>query len=107
MSIPRNAGIVGVGGGLVGCSAAYHRTKIRITDFVLLERATLSCDTTWHSGGDIPLMKSTALLRAVCYGADLYSRLEEETGQSTGWRQCGYLKVARTPGAERDGNRGL
>jgi glycine cleavage system aminomethyltransferase T/glycine/D-amino acid oxidase-like deaminating enzyme len=97
MRIPSNARIVIIGGGVVGCSVAYHLTKIGITDIILLERGTLSCGTTWHSAGDIPLMKPTALLRAVRYGADLYSRLEEETGQSTGWRRCGYLKVARTP----------
>jgi 4-methylaminobutanoate oxidase (formaldehyde-forming) len=98
MSIPTNARIVIVGGGVVGCSVAYHLTKIGITDIALLEQGTLSCGTTWHSAGDIPLMKPTAFLRAVRYGADLYSRLEDETGQSTGWRRCGYLKVARTPG---------
>lgn len=94
--LPRHARAVIIGGGAAGASVAYHLTKMGWRDVVVLERSVLSAGTTWHSAGDIPLMKPTGLIGLARYGADLYARLEQETGLSVGWRQCGYVKVAQT-----------
>lgn len=95
-SLPSKARVVVIGGGAAGASVAYHLTKRGWGDVVVLERGLLSSGTTWHSAGDIPLMKPTGLIGLVRYGAELYAGLERETGQSVGWRNCGYIKVART-----------
>lgn len=91
--------VVVVGGGIVGCSVAYHLTKLGCRDVLLLERRAISCGTTWHAAGLVGQIKSTpSLTRLALYGADLYGRLEKETGQATGFRRPGSLTVARTPG---------
>jgi glycine cleavage system aminomethyltransferase T/glycine/D-amino acid oxidase-like deaminating enzyme len=95
--LPSQARVVVVGGGVIGASTAYHLTHLGWTDVVLLDQGTLSCGTTWHAAGLVgQLRASEAGTRLVQYGTDLYQRLEEETGQSTGYRQCGGLIVART-----------
>jgi glycine/D-amino acid oxidase-like deaminating enzyme len=95
--LPPRARVVVVGGGVIGASTAYHLTRLGWTDVVLLEQGTLSCGTTWHAAGLVgQLRASEAGTRLVQYGTELYQRLEEETGQSTGYRQCGGLIVART-----------
>ncbi|HWN16459.1 MAG TPA: FAD-dependent oxidoreductase, partial [Candidatus Dormibacteraeota bacterium] len=89
-----------VGGGIVGTSVAYHLTKLGWRDVVLLEQGSLSGGTTWHAAGLVGQLRSSSnLTRLIRYSVDLYSRLEAETGQSTGWKQCGSVSVART--AER------
>ena len=99
-AVPSHARVVIIGGGIVGCSVAYHLTKLGWRDVVLLERRDLSCGTTWHAAGLVGQLRSSHnLTRLARYGAVLYERLEAETGQATGFRRCGSISVART--AER------
>ena len=99
-TFPSHARVVVIGGGIVGCSVAYHLTKLGWRDVVLLERRDLSCGTTWHAAGLVGQLRSSHnLTRLARYGAVLYERLEAETGQATGFRRCGSISVART--AER------
>jgi 4-methylaminobutanoate oxidase (formaldehyde-forming) len=95
--VPTQARAVIVGGGIVGCSVAYHLTKLGWHDVVLLERRELACGTTWHAAGLVGQLRSSHnLTRLASYGAVLYERLEAETGQATGFRRCGSISVART-----------
>jgi 4-methylaminobutanoate oxidase (formaldehyde-forming) len=94
------ARVVIVGGGIVGTSVAYHLTQLGWRDVVLLEQGSLSCGTTWHAAGLVGQLRSSSnLTRLIRYSVELYGRLEAETGQSTGWKRCGSVSVART--AER------
>jgi 4-methylaminobutanoate oxidase (formaldehyde-forming) len=95
---PSHARVVVIGGGIVGCSVAYHLTKLGWRDVALLERRELSCGTTWHAAGLVGQLRSSHnLTRLARYGAVLYERLDAETGQATGFRRCGSISVARTP----------
>ena len=95
-----HARVAVVGGGIVGASVAYHLTRLGWRDVVLLEQGSLSCGTTWHAAGLVGQLRSSSnLTRLIRYSVDLYGRLEAETGQSTGWKRCGSISVART--AER------
>ena len=86
-----------VGGGVAGCSIAYHLTKIGVTDVVLLERRRLTCGTTWHAAGLVGQLRATRNLTELAkYTADLYHSLEAETGQATGFKQNGSISVAQT-----------
>jgi 4-methylaminobutanoate oxidase (formaldehyde-forming) len=81
----------------MGCSVAYHLAKCGWREIVLLEQGRLSCGTTWHAAGLVGQLRAHQnMTRLVQYSADLYSRLEAETGQATGWKQCGSVLVART-----------
>ena len=94
----RTRRVVVIGGGIIGTSVAYHLTALGWTDLVLLEQGSLSGGTTWHAAGLVGLMRSTENgTRLVQYSADLYSRLEAETGLATGYKHCGGVTVARTP----------
>ena len=87
-----------IGGGVIGTSVAYHLTQLGWTDVVLLEQGKLSCGTTWHAAGLVGQLRATESgTRLVQYSAELYQRLEAETGLSTGYKQCGGVTVARTP----------
>ncbi len=98
--IPTHARAVIIGGGVVGCSVAYHLTKLGWTDVVLLERKQLTSGTTWHAAGLIGQLRATHnLTRLAKYSADLYASLEAETGVATGIRQNGSISLALT--AER------
>src|SRR5438309_738936 len=95
--VPAHARAGIVGGGIVGCSVAYHLTKLGWRDIVLLERRDLSCGTTWHAAGLVGQLRSSHnLTRLASYGAVLYEQLEAETGQATGFRRSGSISVART-----------
>src|SRR6059036_2195061 len=95
--IPSHARAVIIGGGIVGCSVAYHLTRLGWRDVLLLERRQLSCGTTWHAAGLVGQLRATHnLTRLAKYGADLYEQLEAETGQATGFRRSGSISVART-----------
>ncbi|HEX7374189.1 MAG TPA: FAD-dependent oxidoreductase, partial [Steroidobacteraceae bacterium] len=97
MALPQHANVVIVGGGVAGCSIAYHLTKIGITDAVLLERRQLTCGTTWHAAGLVGQLRATRNLTELAkYTADLYHALEAETGQATGFKQNGSISVAKT-----------
>ena len=95
--IPADARVIIVGGGIVGCSVAYHLTKLGWRDVVLLEQGELAGGTTWHAAGLIGRLRtSNSLTKINKYSAELYASLEAETGVSTGWNQVGSLIVART-----------
>src|SRR4051794_21196215 len=97
-SFPDSARAVIIGGGVIGCSVAYHLTKLGWRDVVLLEQGRLTCGTTWHAAGLVGQLRAHQnMTRLVQYSADLYQKLEGETGQATGWKQCGSVLVARTP----------
>jgi glycine cleavage system aminomethyltransferase T/glycine/D-amino acid oxidase-like deaminating enzyme len=96
--LPGRARVVIIGGGVIGTSVAYHLTTLGWTDVLLLEQGQLSCGTTWHAAGLVGQLRATeGGTRLVQYSTELYSRLEAETGLSTGYRRCGGVTVARTP----------
>jgi glycine cleavage system T protein len=98
--LPSHARVVVIGGGIAGCSVAYHLTKLGWRDVLLLERRDISCGTTWHAAGLVGQLRATQnLTRLAKYGGDLYETLEAETGQATGFRRPGSLSLARN--AER------
>lgn len=97
--LPKHARVVIVGGGVIGCSIAYHLTQIGWNDVVLLERKQLTSGTTWHAAGLVgQLRQSINMTQLARYTGELYRNLESETGQATGYRQCGSLSLATTPG---------
>ena len=95
--IPKNARAVVIGGGVSGCSVAYHLAKLGWRDVVLLERKQLTSGTTWHAAGLIGQLRGSAnMTRLAKYSADLYGKLAAETGVETGMRQVGSISVALT-----------
>ncbi len=92
---PTQARVVVVGGGIVGCSTAYHLAKQGFSDVVLLERGSLTCGSTFHAAGLVGQLRSSAsITRLLGESVSLYQRLEEETGQATGWKCNGGLRLA-------------
>ncbi|MCP3673690.1 MAG: FAD-dependent oxidoreductase [Gammaproteobacteria bacterium] len=96
VTVPEQAQVVIVGGGIIGCSVAYHLTKLGWTDVVIIERDQLTSGTTWHAAGLIVsgLLNDETSADIYTYGRDLYSSLEDETGLATGFKSIGYLQVA-------------
>lgn len=95
--IPARAQVVIVGGGIVGCSIAYHLTLRGIRDVVVLERKQLTSGTTWHAAGLVGQLRATHnLTRLAQYTAELYRTLEQESGQATGFLRIGSLALAST-----------
>jgi len=95
--IPTQARVVIIGGGVIGCSVAYHLAKQGWKDIVLLERKQLTSGTTWHAAGLIGQLRATAnMTRLARYSAELYAGLEAETGVATGLRTLGSISVALT-----------
>ena len=99
-TLPARAQVVIVGGGVIGTSLAYHLTKLGWRDVLLLERHQLTSGTTWHAAGLITSagMADETSLWMSRYSRDLYSRLEQETGLSTGFRPIGHISLATNPG---------
>ena len=94
-AIPSRADVVIIGGGIIGCSIAYHLTKLGIKDVLLLERRQLTCGTTWHAAGLVPQLRATRTLTELAtYTSELLKTLEAETGQATGFKQNGSVAVA-------------
>lgn len=92
--LPRSAQIVVIGGGIVGCSVAYHLAK-RGVETLLLERSQLTSGSTWHAAGLIGQLRTNAnITKLLGYSVELYDRLEAETGYATGWRRNGGLRLA-------------
>jgi glycine cleavage system aminomethyltransferase T/glycine/D-amino acid oxidase-like deaminating enzyme len=99
IDLPTRARVVIVGGGVIGCSIAYHLTRLGLSDIVLLERKQLTSGTTWHAAGLVgQLRQSMNMTKLARYTAELYRGLEAETGQATGFRQCGSISLATTAG---------
>ncbi len=100
-NLPTKARAVIIGGGVIGCSVAYHLTKLGWKDVVLLERKQLTSGTTWHAAGLIAQLRATAnMTKLAKYSQELYGQLEEETGMATGFKRVGSITVALTE--ERD-----
>ena len=96
-ALPEQCEVVIIGGGVIGCSVAYHLTKLGITDVVLLERKELTSGTTWHAAGLVGQLRSSInMTKLARYTSELYRELEAETGQATGYRQSGSISVAST-----------
>ncbi|MBM1555083.1 GcvT family protein [Sulfitobacter mediterraneus] len=94
---PSKARVVIIGGGVIGCSVAYHLTKLGWQDVVLLERKQLTSGTTWHAAGLIAQLRATAnMTKLAKYSQELYGNLETETGVATGFKRCGSITVALT-----------
>jgi glycine cleavage system aminomethyltransferase T/glycine/D-amino acid oxidase-like deaminating enzyme len=96
--LPKSAKVVVIGGGVAGCSVAYHLAKYGWKDTVLLERDQLTSGTTWHAAGLVgQLGASSTITRLRKYSLNLYKELEKKTGLSTGLKQNGAITVASTP----------
>src|SRR5262245_742717 len=90
MSLPDRAGVVVIGGGIIGCSTAYHLARDHKADVVLLERGKLTGGSTWHAAGLVGQLRSSASITQVLrYSVDLYKKLD-----GIGWRETGCLRLA-------------
>ena len=95
MTLPERAEIVVIGGGIVGCSTAYHLARDHKADVVLLEQGKLTSGSTWHAAGLVGQLRSSAsITRVLKYSVDLYKQLKSETGLETGWKMTGCLRLA-------------
>ena len=95
ITIPTSARAVVVGGGVIGCSTAYHLAKLGWDEVLLIERKQISSGTTWHAAGLITTLRDTeSQTRLAQYSLKLYDELEAETGQSTGFIKCGSIQLA-------------
>ena len=100
MTLPDRCEVVVIGGGVIGVSVAYHLAEAGIQDVVLVERKELTSGTTWHAAGLVGQLRSSInMTKLARYTSELYRGLEAETGQATGYRQCGSMSIAAT--AER------
>src|SRR6266404_2002040 len=94
-TLPSEARAVIIGGGIIGCSTAYHLARLGWRDVVLIERHKLTSGSTWHAAGLVGQLRSSAnITQLLKYSVELYDRLEEETGQATGWKRNGGLRLA-------------
>ena len=95
MTLPTHAQVVVIGGGIIGCSTAYHLARDHKADVVLLEQGKLTSGSTWHAAGLVGQLRSSASITKVLkYSVDLYKNLDAETGLETGWKMTGCLRLA-------------
>ncbi|MEO5807042.1 FAD-dependent oxidoreductase [Devosia sp.] len=95
MSLPKHAQIVVIGGGIVGCSTAYHLARDHKADVLLLEQGKLTSGSTWHAAGLVGQLRSSASVTQVLKrSVELYKTLKDETGLDTGWKMTGCLRLA-------------
>ncbi|MGE0281556.1 MAG: FAD-dependent oxidoreductase, partial [Rhizobiaceae bacterium] len=95
MTLPAQADIVVIGGGIIGCSTAYHLARDHKKSVVLLEQGKLTSGSTWHAAGLVGQLRSSAsITRVLKYSVDLYKHLDQETGLATGWKMSGCLRLA-------------
>ena len=93
-----SAQVVIIGGGIVGCSTAYHLTKMGWNDVVIVEKGELTSGSTWHAAGLVGQLRAERnITRMLQYSVSLYEQLEAETGLTTGWKKTGCLHLAKTP----------
>jgi len=94
-SLPTHAQFIVIGGGIIGCSTAYHLARDHKADVVLLEQNKLTSGSTWHAAGLVGQLRSSASITQVLkYSVDLYKKLDKETGLETGWKMTGCLRLA-------------
>jgi sarcosine dehydrogenase len=95
MALPTHAQIVVIGGGIIGCSTAYHLAKNHKADVIVLEQGKITSGSTWHAAGLVGQLRSSAsITRVLKYSVELYKNLKTETGLETGWKQTGCLRLA-------------
>src|SRR4051794_7021542 len=93
--LPSASKVVIIGGGIIGCSTAYHLAKMGVGEVLLLERGKLTSGSTWHAAGLVGQLRTNAnITQLLGYSVALYDRLEEETGLATGWKRNGGLRLA-------------
>ena len=93
--LPRRAGVIVIGGGVIGCSVAYHLARAGVADVTLLERRQLTSGTTWHAAGLVGQLRTSINMTELArYTSTLYRTLEAETRQATGYRRCGSFSLA-------------
>ncbi len=98
MTLPNQAQIVVIGGGIIGCSTAYHLARDHGADVLLLEQGKITSGSTWHAAGLVGQLRSSAsITKLLKYSVDLYKGLAAETGLDTGWKMTGCLRLATTP----------
>ncbi|MEZ5754186.1 MAG: FAD-dependent oxidoreductase [Paracoccaceae bacterium] len=95
MTLPSHAQIVVIGGGIIGCSTAYHLARDHKADVILLEQGKITSGSTWHAAGLVGQLRASAsITRVLKYSVDLYKGLAAETGLDTGWKMTGCLRLA-------------
>jgi 4-methylaminobutanoate oxidase (formaldehyde-forming) len=93
--LPNEAQVIVIGGGIIGCSTAYHLARDHKADVILLEQNKITSGSTWHAAGLVGQLRSSASITQVLkYSVDLYKKLESETGLQTGWKMTGCLRLA-------------
>ncbi len=98
MTLPAHAQIVVIGGGIIGCSTAYHLARDHNAEVLLLEQGQLTSGSTWHAAGLVGQLRSSAsITRVLKYSVELYRSLAAETGLETGWKMTGCLRLATNP----------
>jgi 4-methylaminobutanoate oxidase (formaldehyde-forming) len=97
-ALPSHAQVVVIGGGIIGCSTAYHLARDHKAEVLLIEQGRLTSGSTWHAAGLVGQLRSSAsITRVLKYSVELYKRLDAETGLETGWKMTGCLRLATTP----------
>ena len=106
-TIPKEASVVVIGGGVIGCSTAYHLAKYGWENVVLIEKNQITSGTTWHAAGLVTTLRDTeSQTKLAQYSLKLYDELEKETGQATGFIQCGSIQLATNKDKAEEMRRG-